>query len=78
MRMVTIGDWFKLPMLLYDIFLYGGILLTLISIGMMIFGAIKKKGKKYYKVWFMILIAGVLMLVPIVLAMIYGLGESIA
>lgn len=78
MRIVTIGDLFKFPMLLYDTFLYGGILLTSISIGMIIFGAIKKKEKKYYRVWFIILIAGVLMLVPIVLSMIYGLGESMA
>lgn len=78
MRMVTIGDWFELPMLLYDIFLYGGILLTFVSIGMMIFGAIKKNETNDYKVWFLILIAGVLMLVPIVLSMIYGLGESMA
>lgn len=78
MRMVTIGDLFELPMLLYDIFLYGGILLTFISVGMIVLGAIKKKEKKYYKAWSMILIAGVLMLVPIVLSMIYGLGESMA
>lgn len=76
MRMVTIGDLFKLPWFLYDIFLYGGILLTVISIGMIIFGAVKKKEKNYYKVWFIILIAGVLMLVPVVLSMICGLGES--
>lgn len=37
------------PCFYYDIFSYGGILLTFISIGMIIFGAIKKKEKKYSK-----------------------------
>lgn len=78
MRILTIGNVFKIPVFLYDICLYGGVLLTLISIGMMIFDTIKKKEKKYYKVWLIILIVGVLMLVPIVLSIIYGLGESVA
>lgn len=32
MKMVTIGDLFKFPMLLYDTFLYGGILLTIADV----------------------------------------------
>lgn len=75
MRILTIGNMFEIPLLLYDCFLYGGILLTFISTGMFIFAL---KRKKYYKVWLSILVVGVLMLVPIVLSMIYGLGESMA
>lgn len=72
MNKVTIGDLFKLSMPIYGIFLYGGILLTFISIGMIIFGAIKKKEKKYYNIWFIILGAGVLLLIPVVLTKIYA------
>lgn len=52
--------------------------MTLISIGMIIFGTIKKKEKKYCEAWLLILIVGVLMLIPIALSMICGLGESVA
>lgn len=75
MRILTIGNMFTIPAFLYDIFLYGGILLTFISIGMLLFGTMKKKSGK---IWLIVFIAGVLMLVPVVLSMIYGLGERIA
>lgn len=78
MRYFTIGDIFRFPAFLYNVLTYGGLLLVLISIGMAIFGAIKKKEKKYYKVCLIISIVAVLMLVPMILAAIFGLGESMA
>lgn len=77
-RYLIIGNLFRIPALLYDILLYGGILLTFLSIGMLIYGSLKKKEKKSRKVWLIALIVGVLMLLPIVCAMRYGLGESVA
>ncbi len=69
MNKVTMGNLFKLSMPVYGIFLYRGILLTFISVGMIVFGTIKKKEKKYYNIWFIILGgAGVLLLVPVMLA----------
>ena len=78
MRILIIGNIFRIPLLLYDICLYGGILLTLASTGALLLGSIKNKKTHRSGVWPIIFIAGILMLVPIVLAMIYGLGEQIA
>lgn len=78
MRILIIGNIFRFPLLLYDICLYGGILLTLASAGALLFGAIKNKKTHRSGVWLIAFIAGLLMLVPVVLAMRYGLGEQMA
>lgn len=78
MRILIIGNTFRIPLLLYDICLYGGILLTLASAGALLFGTIKSKKTHGSGVWPIIFIAGILMLVPVALAMIYGLGEQMA
>ena len=78
MRFLTSGDTFRIPAFLYGALTYGGILLLLISIGMATFCAIKKKEKKCGKDCLVTLIIAVLMLIPMILAAILGLWESMA
>lgn len=64
MRILIIGNIFRLPLPLYDICLYGGILLTLASTGVFLFGAIKNKETHRPSVWFIVLAAGMLISSP--------------
>lgn len=74
----TLGAVFQIPLLLYDLCLYGGALLTLTAVGMMISSVIGRGEGKARKIWPALLLVGVLMLLPAALAIQYGLGESMA
>ncbi|MDE6606420.1 MAG: hypothetical protein K2K54_01495 [Lachnospiraceae bacterium] len=65
-------NWIMVPQFLYYIFLFGGGLLTLISMGMVVRGILKREKKQYFFFLSMILIVAVLIFVLAITGKIVG------
>lgn len=60
MFMVT-RNWLMIPQFLYYVLFVGGELLTLVSVGMIIYSAMKKKSMRHILCWLIVLVIGVLL-----------------
>lgn len=75
MRLYTIGEaapLFRIPKLLYDGMAGGGVLLLLLSVGGLLLD--RRHGRRYL----VTLVLAALLLLPLLFASLFGIGESMA